>query len=534
MREIKLKTTYLASIILVAVLTTSIFAAIFVGAAGETTITETSLLLTDGSNPMLADLDMGGYNLTNADNLESTQLMGDYSYMIYVDPDNSSIYNAKAANGTICWSSTNMITVWENVRDNGLTAGRDYKETVLLTGDFSLTSVMTVESYTSIYIQGKITLANGVNYDGGMIENSDLTGDDQIEIIGGILDGNDAQQTSYGDGLKFTNVTNLNVKNVEIQNIKMRGMWLVSCSNAKVLSNTIHDVSVYDGIWLRDCTESYTNYNLVYNIGRSGIFTEVTSARWGNNHFEGNTVHDVGLVSANDGILMENDERGDVVSGNIVYEGTGGGTMNSGIKWLGYFSTITANMINGTTYGIRISGGVHTITGNQVYYSGEDGIKMLPNTIRCTISGNNLQNCGNDAGDFAGIRMQTGAASNTITGNTINSPDLKAIIQEGTVTYSIIEGNYLEKGAVIVSTTDKISGNLGFLTENLVSGTNSTATTFVIAHSLAGTATHVVCSFNSTAIEGYSWTSDATNITVTVVGTLPAAMTCYADVRYVP
>jgi len=79
MREIKLKTTYLASIILVAVLTTSIFAAIFVGAVGETTITENSLLLTDGSNPMLADLDMGGYDVTNASNVESVQPMG-YSY----------------------------------------------------------------------------------------------------------------------------------------------------------------------------------------------------------------------------------------------------------------------------------------------------------------------------------------------------------------------------------------------------------------------------------------------------------------------
>lgn len=58
MRTISLKSTHLASLIFVATLLTALFTAIFVGAAGEVTITEDSLLLTDGSNSMTGDLNM--------------------------------------------------------------------------------------------------------------------------------------------------------------------------------------------------------------------------------------------------------------------------------------------------------------------------------------------------------------------------------------------------------------------------------------------------------------------------------------------
>lgn len=70
--------------------------------------------------------------------------------------------------------------------------------------------------------------------------------------------------------------------------------------------------------------------------------------------------------------------------------------------------------------------------------------------------------------------------------------------------------------------------------ENYVSGSNSTDTTIVINHGLASTANYVFCSFNTTAVTGYSWTSTTSQITVTVTGTLPAAFTCYAEVKYVP
>jgi hypothetical protein len=83
-------------------------------------------------------------------------------------------------------------------------------------------------------------------------------------------------------------------------------------------------------------------------------------------------------------------------------------------------------------------------------------------------------------------------------------------------------------------TTMVIHYCLGFVTENSVSSANTTATTAVIAHGLASTATFVWCSFSSSAITGYTWSSNSTHITITPTGTLPASWTTYAKVEYKP
>jgi hypothetical protein len=79
-----------------------------------------------------------------------------------------------------------------------------------------------------------------------------------------------------------------------------------------------------------------------------------------------------------------------------------------------------------------------------------------------------------------------------------------------------------------------VKHNLGYVTENSGTATNSTATTFVFNHLLAGTPTGVWASFNITAVSGWTWTATATQITITVTGTLPASMTCYWTAEYKP
>jgi len=79
------------------------------------------------------------------------------------------------------------------------------------------------------------------------------------------------------------------------------------------------------------------------------------------------------------------------------------------------------------------------------------------------------------------------------------------------------------------------SNNRGFVTENTGTTTNSTATTFVFNHGLASTASGFWASFNTTAINGWAWTSTTTQITVTVTGTsLPEIMACYWMAEYKP
>lgn len=53
--------------------------------------------------------------LTYYGNTAATQPQGAYTYMIYVDPTNSSLYNAKHANGTIYFTSTNQTALLVNI-----------------------------------------------------------------------------------------------------------------------------------------------------------------------------------------------------------------------------------------------------------------------------------------------------------------------------------------------------------------------------------------------------------------------------------
>jgi hypothetical protein len=72
--------------------------------------------------------------------------------------------------------------------------------------------------------------------------------------------------------------------------------------------------------------------------------------------------------------------------------------------------------------------------------------------------------------------------------------------------------------------------------ENTVTATNTTATTFVFNHGLAGTSNYVWASFNSTQIDSWKWTAICTQITITVVnsGTVDQIVACYCQAIYRP
>jgi parallel beta-helix repeat protein len=79
-----------------------------------------------------------------------------------------------------------------------------------------------------------------------------------------------------------------------------------------------------------------------------------------------------------------------------------------------------------------------------------------------------------------------------------------------------------------------VEGNANWITNTAVAGANTTSTTYVYAHLLCATPTTVVCSFNSIAITGYTWTANATHVVVTPAGTLPASWTTYTENKYQP
>jgi len=125
--------------------------------------------------------------------------------------------------GKIDFSGTDASTVIQSAL-NALTPNRTWKEKVLLKGNFVINSPISVPSYTILETFGRIKLADQANC--YMLKNSDFAnGNIDIEILGGVWDGNGVNQTRnpvtggyWGHPLYFRNVSKLKVKDILIQN----------------------------------------------------------------------------------------------------------------------------------------------------------------------------------------------------------------------------------------------------------------------------------------------------------------------------
>lgn len=112
----------------------------------------------------------------------------------YVIFQEDSKINAKnIQTGNIDYSGIDAAAVINNTLKNGLTLGRNWKEKITIKGNFPVSIPILVPSYTILELQGKLTLNKAVN--NRLIRNSDIdNGNTQIEIYGGEIDGNGANQ----------------------------------------------------------------------------------------------------------------------------------------------------------------------------------------------------------------------------------------------------------------------------------------------------------------------------------------------------
>ena len=116
-------------------------------------------------------------------NVTTTDPQQPYSFMVYVDPKNSSVYKAKAANGTVCWSSTDFSATTQAVLDSYNTGPI---HTIYFTGNALLTSQVNLTSNTKIYGDAVITASS--NFSSNMF--AFPIGTSNVEITGLTLNGN--------------------------------------------------------------------------------------------------------------------------------------------------------------------------------------------------------------------------------------------------------------------------------------------------------------------------------------------------------
>jgi parallel beta-helix repeat protein len=154
---------------------------------------------------------------------------------------------AANAGGT---SGTDAQAVIQAALDN-LTSGRDYKETVVLKGDIALDSSIDLNSYTTLDMRGaRLTLDNSADED--VIKNKDAN-NTYIDIIGGVIDGNQANQTAAQviSGIYFDTVTYGNIMGVTITNPLRFGIRIDDSSFYNTVTNCyIDDSDEQAGLYL--------------------------------------------------------------------------------------------------------------------------------------------------------------------------------------------------------------------------------------------------------------------------------------------
>lgn len=153
-----------------------------------------------------------------------------YDYIIFKDGEVIKAFNTKTK--SIEFQGPDAATVIQSAI-NALTPNRTWKEGVLLKGDFILAKSgspqILLPSYIVLKIEGKLTLADGINQP--IIQNADiLNGNSHIEIRGGILDGNrlnqPTQQGAFGIalyGVEYTDIIGVTVTSTADMGILVRG-----------------------------------------------------------------------------------------------------------------------------------------------------------------------------------------------------------------------------------------------------------------------------------------------------------------------
>lgn len=466
------------------------------------------------------------YSNKTVDAVTSTlKNVGPYKYEVYLDGSNWIARNC--ITGAITSSNTTFITVLQ-AAINALTGSRTIKESVRVRGSASVTGAITIPSYTILDLtDAKLTLANSTATH--MFINSDTTGGNvQIEIVGGIIDGNKTNQAAVPADedtrniIQFTKVNDSSVRKMYIDEASSRAIRFNTCVNCTAEFNTVLDTGG-EGIQSKDGSDIKIAYNTVKSTGYSNITTygtedaiiegnycddtvstttsgiNISSVR---NKVIGNTVRNPGgacVFLAETGSTY--DASGVQVVGNILSgSGDNGGIMAAGYPLTG--AIISNNIIFGNfDEGIRFSG-AHTnilIDNNLVYLNGGSGI-YVSGTVSTSavathvkISDNICSNNGTAASannyDRAGITARgtdtSGVVDIVIKNNTCyddqGSPTQKYGVYIQNSLNSIVELNNLKNNQTdgILSTTNsglRLFENNGYASDTPIATTTGTET----------------------------------------------------------
>ena len=345
------------------------------------------------------------------------------SFIVY-EKDRGSYYAKEGRTGDIAYGGPNNVggvsgssfSAVLQAAINALTAGRTHPEAVAVKGSVTLDVKISVPGYTVLDLtNAKLTAKVSLN--DNMIEATGYF----FKIVGGILDGNKANNASGSCIRLLPGAQRWFIQGVRIINAKQHGIYAEGVE--------VNQVGVGD-----------IEGNDVEDAGANGIFL----GPWTADHLiRGNNIGGCSGI----GILLSA-SYDNLIEHNLVWNNTGNGI------------DVYASHNN-------------TVVGNRADYNGAHGINVEESN-RNTVEGNTVHDNGSvSAGVYSGIFVKN-ANYNTVVGNkswnTVTVFQGYGITESGTSDYNNIRDNEVSgnvtAGVVRVGGHTTVRGNLGYVNEN--------------------------------------------------------------------
>lgn len=426
-----------------------------------------------------------------------------------------------------------------------LTAGRTWKERIVLMGSFTTSASITLASYTILELDGKVKLSNDAHVK--MVYGDEVS---HVEICGGDWDGNLANDTHGGSecrgfciyGSFGTHCDDIYIHDLAIHDLAYDNIACMYCDNVTIQNCHIYNAGdfargeyyyghglgmyyssncVVDHCHIEDCAsggcyfyceddstvQSVNNNQITHNLVERTYTSGISFGRRGAEDVtgydlhEGNTVIDCGIDGYHPGINLGYDLTTKalhcVVNGNIVYCNSAYTTVN-GISITADHCIVSNNVVHDIDGSLILVEGDHNIIcGNNLHKSRDAasaGIYMIDASYN-NVYGNTIHDV-----NAYGIAIMTvdgaGCIENWIHGNIIDTVDGDVVgVTRSTDLNTLIEDNYFRGTPLTVDnrgTGTILRRNKGYVTEASGTATITSGQALVnVTHGLSATPTKI-------------------------------------------
>lgn len=310
------------------------------------------------------------------------------------------------------WHTGAVFAVVAQAALGSLTAGRTWKEKIVVKGHFTTTDTINLPSYTIWELQGSITLG-APNLNRPILQNEDVTdGNHNIEIRGGYYNGNKANQNGVFSNIRLVRCVDVIVEGIESVYAyhplgadpidPAWGAGLLICGGYRILvTNSTFIENGYCGIGLVRITIALTDYDPHH-------------VRVIANHTMGNGV---GMnAGSNGGGIRTNNLSYSTISENVC---VGDYAVGINVRDNNMYSVCNSNIIRGdgvTDIGINLTNNplYCSCVGNAIDETTYYAIR-LNGALRCSVVGNVID----DPGTIAGIYIYSASHYNVVANNTM-------------------------------------------------------------------------------------------------------------------